>query len=179
MTPPTKENVLELQTRRDVYELVVAKPGIHLRAIAEETGQAVGTVEYHLYQLLKFSLVHAREAGGVKAFYSAEMDHRDKDLLAALHHEAPRAICAELLLHPRRTPKKLKQILGIPSPTLSFHLKKLVGKQLLEEEKKGRSKELWVREPEKLASLLVAHQAAFSDDAVDRFVDAWNLLTTN
>lgn len=173
MPPPTRENVLDLEARRGLYDLVRERPGIHLRALAEASGHALSTVEYHLHQLVKFDLLHTREEGGAKAFYPPDLDRRDKDLLYAVRHEAPRRICAHLLLHPGASPAELKEALGIPAPTLSFHLKKLRQKELTREEPAGRSKRLFVVDEERLASVLVTYRATFLDDAIDRFADTW------
>lgn len=176
MPPPTKENVLDLDGRRALFDLVKERPGIHLRAIAETAGQAISTAEYHLHQLVKFGLLDTREEGGVKAFFPPEIDRRDKDLLYVVRHEAPRRICAHLLLSPEATPAELKDALGIPAPTLSFHLKKLLKNGVTAEEKRGRTKALTINNPERVASVLVTYRATFLDDAIDRFAETWLAL---
>jgi predicted transcriptional regulator len=176
MPPPTKQNVLDLEARRSLFELVQERPGIHLRAIAEVAGQAISTSEYHLHQLVKFGLLDTREAGGVKAFFPPEIDRRDKDLLYVVRHEAPRRICAHLLLEPQASPADLKVALGIPAPTLSFHLKKLLKNGITAEEKRGRSKALTIVDPERVGSVLVTYRATFLDEAIDRFAETWLAL---
>jgi hypothetical protein len=41
------------------------------------------------------------------------------------------------------------------------------------EEPAGRTKRLYIEDPERLADVLVTYRKSFVDDAVDRFADAW------
>lgn len=165
---------MDLDVRRRIVEAVAQHPGLHLRALADLLELPVSTLEYHTYQLLRHDRLAAREAGGYKAFYPAEgIDRRDKDILYVVRHETPRRICTHLLLHPGDTPKDVREALGMPAPTLSFHLKRLRKAGLLDEEPAGRTKRLSVTDPERVANVLVTYQASFLDDAVDRFASAW------
>lgn len=166
--------MLDLEVRRRIVETVEENPGLHLRALAERLGLPVSTLEYHTYQLLRHDRLTAREDGGYKSFYPRQgIDRRDKDILYLVRHEAPRRIAAHLLLHPGATPKEVREALGMAGPTLSFHLKKLRDAGFLGEEPAGRTKRLRVRDPERVASVLVTYRRSFVDDAVDRFAETW------
>lgn len=174
MPPPTKQTVLDLPLRRRIVETVAAHAGIHLRKLAEELGVAVSTLEYHCYQLVRTGHLATRDTGGYKAFYPAQgVDRRDKDVLYVVRHEAPRRICAHLILNPGATPKELKEVLGLAGATLTFHLNKLRKAGLMEEEPAGRTKRLRVVDPERVANVLVSYRQSFVDQAVDRFASAW------
>ncbi len=174
---PQAESVLDLATRRRIVEHVRANPGLHLRALAEALTMPVSTLEYHTYHLVRFGHLSTREEGAFKAFYPAEgLDRRDKDILYLVRHEAPRRICAHLLLNPGATPADLKPATGLSGPTLSFHLNKLRKAGLLREEPAGRTKRLFIEDAERVASVLVTYRRSFVDDAVDRFSDAWLAL---
>lgn len=175
--PPTKENVLDLDVRRQIVEHVVANPGVHLRAIAEALGFAVSTVEYHCHQLVRHDHLSSRDDGGLKAFYPAHgLDRRDKDVLNVVRHRAPRRICAHLILHPGATPKDLKPVVGVSGATLSFHLKRMREAGILHEEPAGRTKKLSLADPERVASVLVTYKKSFVDDAVDAFAETWLMM---
>ncbi len=174
MPPPTKDNILDLPLRQRIVETVAASPGTHLRGLAELLDVAVSTLEYHCYQLVRTGHLNTRETAGFKAFYPAEgLDRRDKDLLYVLRQEAPRRICAHLVLHPDATPKDLKAVLGMAGGTLTFHLKKLLAAGIIEEQPAGRTKLLRVVDVERVANVLVTYRKSFLDDAVDRFASAW------
>ncbi|HEX2066235.1 MAG TPA: helix-turn-helix domain-containing protein [Candidatus Thermoplasmatota archaeon] len=174
---PDAQNVLDLEARRRIVAHVREHPGLHLRALAEALAMPVSTLEYHCYHLERHGHLAVREGSGFKAFYPIQgMDRRDRDILYLVRHDAPRRICAHLLLHPGTTPGQLKEVVRLSGPTLSFHLRKLRDAGLVHEAPEGRTKRLTVVDPERVASLLVTYRASFVDDAVDRFAEAWLAL---
>src|SRR5688572_30770564 len=174
---PEAGAVLDLEARRRIVEYVRSSPGLHLRALAEALKMPVSTLEYHTYHLVRHGHLSTREDGGFKSFYPAEgLDRRDKDILYMVRHEGPRRICAHLLLYPGATPGDLKAVTGLSAPTLSFHLKKLREATLVREESAGRTKRLFVQDPERVATVLVTYRRSFLDDVVDRFTEAWLAL---
>jgi predicted transcriptional regulator len=174
---PDAQTVLDLEARRRIVAHVRQHPGLHLRALAEALAMPVSTLEYHCYHLERHGHLAVREGGGFKAFYPSEgMDRRDRDILYLVRHDAPRRICAHLLLHPGTTPGQLKDVVRLSGPTLSFHLRKLRDAGIVHEEPDGRTKRLTVVDPERVANLLVTYRASFVDDAVDRFSAAWLAL---
>jgi DNA-binding MarR family transcriptional regulator len=176
--PPTPDTVLDLEARRRIVRFVQESPGLHMRELAARLQMPVSTLEYHCYQLVKHGQLATRETAGFKAFYPGEgMDRRDKDILYLVRHDAPRTVCRHLLLHPGSTPKELREVLGVTGPTLTFHLNKLRAAGILREEPDGRTKRLYVEDPERVANLLVTYRRTFLDDAVDRFADAWLALS--
>jgi DNA-binding MarR family transcriptional regulator len=176
--PPTPDTVLDLEARRRIVRFVQESPGLHMRELAARLAMPVSTLEYHCYQLVKHGALVTRESAGFKAFYPGEgMDRRDKDILYLVRHDAPRKVCSHLLLHPGATPKELREMLGVTGPTLTFHLNKLRSAGILREEPEGRTKRLFVEDPERVANLLVTYRRSFLDDAVDRFADAWLALS--
>jgi predicted transcriptional regulator len=171
---PDAARVLDLEARRRILEHVRKAPGLHLRALAEALRMPVSTLEYHCYHLARHGHLDTREQGGFKAFFPGEgFDRRDKDVLAVVRHEAPRRIATHLILNPGTTPGDLKGVVGLSAPTLSFHLKKMRKAGFLREEPEGRTKRLYVVDPERVANVLVSYKASFVDDVVDRFSEAW------
>src|SRR5687767_4477640 len=157
--PPTPETVLDLEARRRIVTFVGESPGLHMRELAARLEMPVSTLEYHCYQLVKHGHLVTRESAGFKAFYPGEgMDRRDKDILYLVRHEAPRRICSHLLLNPGATPKDLRDVVGVTGPTLTFHLNKLRKADLVREEPDGRTKRLYVTEPERMANVLVTYR---------------------
>jgi DNA-binding transcriptional ArsR family regulator len=175
--PPTPDTVLDLEARRRIVRFVQESPGLHMRELAARLEMPVSTLEYHCYQLVKHGQLVTRESAGFKAFYPGEgMDRRDKDILYLVRHEAPRKICSHLLLNPGATPKDLREVIGVTGPTLSFHLKKLRTAGIVREQPEGRTKLLFVEDPERVANILVTYRRSFLDSAVDRFAESWLAL---
>ena len=171
---PLADEVLDLAARRRIVEFVRDNPGVHLRGLAEALAMPVSTLEYHCYHLERHGHLSVRDTGGFKAFYPAEgLDRRDKDILYLVRHEGPRHIATHLLLNPGSTPGDLKAVTGLSAPTLTFHLKKMKMASLLREEPSGRTKRLYIEDPERVAGVLVTYKKSFVDDAVDRFAGVW------
>lgn len=174
MPPPTRDNILDLPSRQRIVDVVAKNPGIHLRGLAEAVKQAVSSVEYHCYHLVRTGHLVTRSDGGHKAFFPAEgFDRRDKDVLALVRQEAVRRICMHLALNPGATPKELRGAAGISAATLSFHLKKLRDAGLTEETPDGRTKHIELLDAERVANVLVTYRRSFVDDVVDRFAKTW------
>ncbi len=174
MTPPTRENALDLPVRRHILDVVSENPGVHMRGLADMMEMALSSLEYHLYHLTRTGHLVTRETGGYKAFYPADgIDRRDKDILYLVRQEAVRGICMHLLLNPGCTPKEIKEAVDISGPTLSFHLKKLREAGLLAEVPSGRTKLICLDDDERVANVLVTYKKSFVDRTVDRFAKTW------
>lgn len=169
-----KDELLELDTRRGIYELIQERPGIHFREIMRQLDIPTGALEYHLHYMEQHDLVTAREEGRYKRFYiTGELDRHDKDVLGLLRQEMPRRILIHLLLNPISTHKRMLQHFDIAPSTLSFHLKKLVEADLVRSIPVGRQNEYEIIDEQRIARLLIQYQESFADEAVDSFADTW------
>jgi DNA-binding transcriptional ArsR family regulator len=63
--------VLELETRRKVFEIVASKPGVHFRQLLATSGLGSGTLHYHLSVLEREGFVTWHREGRKKQFFSA------------------------------------------------------------------------------------------------------------
>lgn len=174
MVEPGAEKLLELHSRRRIYDYVKQVPGIHLRALQRELSMPLGTLEYHLYQMEREGLLVTREDGRFKGYFPHdELDRRDRDYLYFLRQEMPRRISLEVANQPGVRFQELAARLPISPSTLSFHLKKLLTAEILQETPLGREKTYTCTEAERVRRLVVRYRATFVDDVVDRFADAW------
>jgi predicted transcriptional regulator len=166
--------LLQLETRRRIYEHVRRVPGLHLRQIQRDLEMPMGTLEYHLHQMEKGGLLVTREDGRFKAFYPNEhLDRRDRDFLYYLRQEMPRRIALEVVDQPGISFQELVQRLPIGASTLSFHLKKLRAGSLVEERRRGQKKCYEPTDPERIRRIIVRYRTTFVDEVVDRFAEAW------
>lgn len=174
MPVSSAEKLLELGNRRRIYERVREVPGIHLRALQRDLNMPLGTLEYHLYQMEKESLLAVRDDGRFKSFFTQEtLDRRDRDVLYYLRQEMPRRIALEIADAPGISFKELTARMPISASTLSFHLKKLVGAGVVQEQPVGREKTYFCPDSDRIKRLVVRYRASFVDEMVDRFADAW------
>lgn len=169
-----RDDPLELETRRRIFQHLQNFPGAHMREIGRDLGIPTGTLEYHLHYLVKADLLTIRQDPRyTRYFATGELSRQDKDVLAVLRQKVPRQIAAHLLLEPGSSHGQLLSKFALSPSTLSFHLKKLVTRGIVAQEKSGRENLYRVIDPELVARVLIQHKASFFDDVVDRFADVW------
>lgn len=168
------EDALELESRRSIYEQIEAVPGIHLRELHRRLKMPMGVIEYHLRYLEARELIVSRREGRYKRYFiMGKLGSRDKELLALLRQQMPRHILMHLLLHPKTSHKRLRKLFSISASTLSFHLSKLLGADLIIQLKAGRKFQYKVKDEEIIAKALIRFKEGFIDEVVDDFVATW------
>jgi DNA-binding transcriptional ArsR family regulator len=169
-----EEDALAQETRRRIYDHVVAHPGQHLRELQRQLGMAGGTLEYHLRVLVKEGLLAQRRQGRyVRYFAASGLGRREKDAMAVLRQVVPRRVCALLVERPGQSHGELLAQFQLAPSTLTFHVKKLTAAELVEARREGRETRYWLREPAFVAGLLRKYQASFLDEVVDRVAEAF------
>lgn len=128
--------LLELETRRRIYETVVHYPGLHLREVARQTGYQLGLVEYHLTQLLRHELVYEIADGEYRRYYPRDplgvgerrdvLSAEEKRTVALLRQRVPLEIILLLLHRGPATHKELLAEVSVGASTLTHHLRKLL-----------------------------------------------------
>jgi len=164
---------IELETRRRIYEHVVANPGTHLRAIKDELDMPMGQLEYHLHYLEQRGLLESKEDRYYKRFYPREMSATDRRLLSAIRQERPRQIVLVVLQEPGIDHKAIQEMTGIGASSLSFYMKDLIEKEVVERRREGRRSLYHVRDPDRVVKLLITYRPSFLDRMVDRFLETW------
>jgi len=95
----SKDDLLKLKTRKDIYNLILKNPGLHLREILRRTNLPAGNVQYHLKYLEKFGLIVSNDDLKYNRYYVKEkVDRRDKEILNLLRQKIPRRIILMLLM---------------------------------------------------------------------------------
>ena len=120
------DDLLELESRRNIYNLIQENPGLHLSKIAELSKLRISHVEYHLGYLEKHEVIVCIKEEGYRRYYVKEtVGIKDKAVLALLRQEIPLKIVLYLLRYPRSLHKDILEHFDIAPSTLSYHLKKL------------------------------------------------------
>lgn len=170
----SKEEVLELKTRRQIYNHILKHPGLHEREISRQLNIPLGTVDYHLFFLKKRGLVTDRSNGRYTRYYvMGKIGTKDKKIIAVLRQNMFRKVIVFLLLNPDSFHREICNHLGLAPSTISFHLNRLADLYIINRVQIGRETKYNIEEPEYVSDLLITYQKSFFDDAVDRFVDAW------
>lgn len=169
-----KEELLELKTRRIIYNCISKNPGLHERKLSRQLNIPLSTLDYHLFFLKKRELIVDQVEGGYNRYYiSRKVGTKDKRAIAVLRQKPVRTIVIFLLLNPNSFHRDISKHLELARSTTSFHLNKLVDLEIITRNQIGRETDYSIREVSYISDLLIIYRKSFFDDAVDRFVEAW------
>jgi len=168
---------LELESRRRIYEFLIANPGVHLRRIGEILGMSTGMLSYHLDYLERHGLLKSEEESHRKRYFIARAFlEAQRRILGVLREDVPRKIVLELLTHGERTFAQLQEAVGVSKSTMSYQIQKLLSRDILVRTKRERESVFVIKDMEEVTKLLLANRQSFQDDAVDRFADLWTKM---
>jgi len=169
------EDVLDLESRRTIYQTVKKFAGSHFREIQRRSGLAVGSVQYHLHFLARHDLIKEEKQGNNVVYYPREIGSDDAKLLRLLRQKSIRDVLISLLLHHAQSHEELARFVKLSPSTLSWHLKKLVQEKLIKGDKKGR-KTMYriIYDKDALIKLLITYQESFLDNLVDHVIEMWD-----
>lgn len=130
-----REEVLDNEIRGMIRGYVLANPGDHFAAIRKALALKNGTLAYHLTVLEKENIVKSVRDGKFRRFFPSEM--------RILETSFPSKI-EEMILEiigdtPGITVKDIASLLGVSSPTASYHIGKLKEMSLVRGEREGMS----------------------------------------
>ncbi len=166
---------LELEIRKKIYDCIDASPGLHFREIQRRVGIAVGSLDYHLHYLHRRGLIRPEKEQKITRYYpmTKNWGEEEKQIISLLRQKNIRHILIYLLRHKKARPNEIVSSLGISRSTLSWYLKNLAGKGIIEYSKKGRFRTYRIKEPDKIINYLIVYRKSFLDDLVDNFIDTW------
>jgi predicted transcriptional regulator len=178
----TVPELLELETRRTIYNLVLSQPGLHLREIQRQLGMHVNLVEYHLHHLIASELVVDVHQGGYNRFFAAQapgegsnvdrLTSQDKRILGMMRQPMPLRIMVYLLAAATAQHKDVCAHLGCAPSTLTYHMKKLVKARIVIQMSAGEGKGYHLSDRRGVARLLMLYRPA-PFDQVDAFTELW------
>jgi len=165
------DDILELETRRNIFELVKKNPGLHLSKIAKTLKLRVSLAEYHLRYLEKHGLILSDTHTGYKRYVvTGEPKSIQKKNFSILRQNNLLIIILFLLKKDQGSHKEILQQMKISPATLSYHLERLVKNKIIDVEKKGTSRIYRVKNSEELVNWLIKYKPY---DLLDGFNDIW------
>ncbi len=168
------EEVLGLERRRKVYQLIRSHPGLHMRELERRLPISLGDLRYHLDYLEREGLISSKSDGFRKAYFSVRgFSVLDRDLLALLRQRSPRRIILHLLAHGEAASEDLQQAVALSRSTISFHLRKLTDAGLVRVRREEGRHYYRLVDEDRTAHVLITYRESFLDAAVDRVLDAW------
>jgi predicted transcriptional regulator len=168
-----KDEILENEKRRKIYEVIEANPGIHLRELQRILEMPVATVEYHLSYMTRRRIIYSEADEHVKRYYTQPLDPEDKKILSALRQKKLREIVLVILSDQKAKYQFLANCFELPHSTLSLYLKYLVDRSVLDREKVGYENIYTVHDEDRVAKVLVAHKSSFMDTLIDKTLATW------
>ena len=169
--------VLELETRRKIYNLVAKNPGLHLSKIAELLKMRISLVEYHCIYLEKNQIFHhVKESGYMRYYVKGEIAPSDKRILSLLKQEIPLKIVLLLLKYINLQHKDILGNINVAPSTLSYHLKKLVKNRIITVYTYGEERGYSIINKGVVVKLLIQYKPY---NLFESFKDIWVDLTVN
>lgn len=174
------EELLELDSRRRLFEFLEAYPGLHLRELERQLGMDVRALRHHLDFLEKHDAVTSvREEGYVRyyprsweeGYFRERIGASEKRVLALLRQQIPLQIVLLLVDREEARTEELQEAVGIAASTLSYHLKKLRGRGLVTYRRRQRERIYRLQDAQAVVQLLVRYRP--TPDLVDEFLDLW------
>ena len=128
---------LEHEARELVYEIVNETPGSYLSEVSERAGLPLSTTRHHMKVLEREELVSGAKLRGKRRFYPAYAE--GIELAAALNDESTASIIDALARLGAASVSNLADELGRDPSTISHHLQRLEGDDIITRERKGRA----------------------------------------
>ena len=172
--------MLELETRRELFDVVRAFPGLHMREIQRKADMSIALTEYHLRVLVKAGLVTETSEGGYKRYYPSPveggrgMGARERRMLGTLRQTIPLRVTLLLLRDGHATNKDMSQRLGLSPSRLTFHINKLLRAGVVRRLSRSEGKGYTLEDPDATLRMLVTNRPP--PDVLDECTDLWEEL---
>lgn len=162
-------------TRKRIYEYIRDHPGHHFRQIRRNLGLAMGDAQYHLYNLEREGLVVSKRRGIYKRFYPSRVfGEKQKDIMGLLSQETPRKILLVLLRKPGASQGQIAAFSKVSPPTITWHMKRLMGEGLVIAHRQGRTTRYWIKgDTGEIEMLMRSYHPKLWESWADRFADVW------
>ena len=168
-----KNEVLELDTRRKIYEVIRKFAGSHFREIERKSNFPSGTVKYHLSYLKRHGLIKEEKEGNYCRYFPTTFKE-NKKLLGLLRQKRIREIILFILTNKNCNHEQIVQVVEISPSTVSWHLKKLEDKNIIGSIKEGRKTFYYIIiDEDEIIKLLITYQESFLDVLVDNVIEMW------
>lgn len=139
------EGSFDNDTRRRIFDQVRARPGQSIAEISLAVGVSHSTASYHLDRLTEFNLLASTQDGNKMRFFvnGGTFTEEERRILAALSNGETRRALATIIANPGSYRAELTAILDVSSPTVNWHLARLLASGLVTEEHRGRNRYLF------------------------------------
>ena len=124
-----------------ILEHIKDNPGCHLRQIKRELNLAMGTMQYHLNLLEKQGKISSEKQNLHKYYFPIGLfEKKEKSILQILNQETAREILLSILEKKNPTQTDIASMMKLSSPSINWHLKRLLELGLVIENRDGKFK---------------------------------------
>ena len=163
--------VLELEIRREIYNLIAKNPGLHAKKIAELASITGQLADYHLLYMERCGLITGAKEEGYRRYYvKGKIGIKDRRRISILRQELPLKIILFLLKNPGSKHGEILEKLDIAKSTLTYHLKKLVNHEIISEYSDRKDKKYKVINEKEITELLIQYKPY---SRIRSFEDTW------
>ncbi|MEK6926351.1 MAG: winged helix-turn-helix transcriptional regulator [Nanoarchaeota archaeon] len=169
------KEIIALDNRRKVYELVRENPGLHFREIERKSKIPYGTLKYHLNFLVKKDLLVEKKYENNARYFSKEFSPDDFPILSLLRQKSIRKILLFLISSKNCAHSDIASFTKLSPSTVSWHLSKLIRKGVIE---KTSIKPIIYRlrvDKDDIIKLLISYKESFLDSLVDKTIEMWDV----
>jgi len=138
---PRNADILELETRRKIFNFILNNPGLHLREVSRRINIPRATLRYHLGYLKKQDLIieETVKKSYMRYYCRNKVSTDDKKILTFLRQKTTRDILLYYLCFIVASRLELSNNLEKKSTTIAFHLKKLLEADIIEPAPVGKN----------------------------------------
>ncbi len=164
--------ILELESRRQIYNYILEYPGLHFRELSRKIRMPKSTLKYHLKYLKKRELIVETYADKYTRYYvSKKVGNDTKKILEIIRQDSLRRIILSMKIPNTVTLEYLTYDLDKAPSTVSYHLKKLIDADIVERIKVDNKVKFRLKDEEKLYDIFVQYNKRLLDDLVGALVD--------
>lgn len=168
-----KDEILENESRRKIYQVILSNPGIHLRELQRVVGMPLSTVDYHLNYMVKKEIILRDQNRGIIRCFSKPFNDAEKRIVSALRQKRMREIVFVVLRDHKVRFKQLLDQLPLPRSTLAFYLIYLVEHSILSRERVGAENIYRLVDEDRVAKILITYRTSFVDKVIDKVMNTW------
>jgi predicted transcriptional regulator len=171
-----EEDLLALDTRRQLYDAVRRYPGIGAREAQRIASTGWGETVYHLERLTDAGLLHRERAGHQDHYFAPSVPLGDRRLLRLVRSESARHLLLALLETPGRTVPDLVARTGLSAGRLSVHLGRLLESGVVHTGRSGRFRTFELVDRDQVLRLLLTYRESITDHWVEGVLETWSEL---
>jgi len=128
-----ERDLLDNTVRREIYDLVNERPGVHLSELRRTVDVGQGALEHHVRRLEEAGLVRSERLGGYRCFFPpGDRDAAIEHATRAIRSRKARSILAAAIRAGDVRMTRLSKDLDLPTSTLHYHVEALADAGIVE-----------------------------------------------